>query len=114
MPRHVTPRAVHLGGVLPREASSPMRAYSAIGVHDYLPPCQARVSKGATYDEPSRRVDKDLRVFVQQLRGYHLPHYLLRDIAGDLFFRGIFLVLGSHHHSVDPHGLSLVVLNRNL
>merc|ERR1712224_1073645 len=51
LPAHVGRGTVHLGGVLPGEGSTAVRAPSPISIYDYFSPSEASVTLGAADDD---------------------------------------------------------------
>jgi hypothetical protein len=70
--RHVAGRAVDLRGIFPREGAAAVTAAAAVGVDDDLAARQAGVALRSADDEPTRRVDVEDGVVVDQ-RGRERP-----------------------------------------
>ena len=91
-----------------------MRAAPAVGVDDDLPARQPRVPLRTADDELARRVDEDLGLFVEQLRGNDCPDDVLLHVGGDLRLRNLLGVLGGDDHRIHAHGRSSLVLDGDL
>ena len=83
IPRQIRPAAVHLGWVFAGKSAAPMAGIAAIGIGNDLAPREARIPRRAAHHKPSRRVDKEHRVFVQKLRGQR-GNRMTGEIATDV------------------------------
>ena len=132
--------SVHFGRVLPGETAATMRTLPAVGVHDYLAPCEPGVPGRAADDELPRRVDMKDELPVEKgaellgklshdLRNEDAAHVFLDFVVHGLVRPGLaelpagllvahpaerrcreFIMLGGDHDGVDSDRLVVGVI----
>src|SRR5206468_4530281 len=75
--RHISSRAIYLGGIFAAEAAAPVPAHAAVTIHDNFPARKSGISHGATDDESSCRIDVIFGVRIKHVwRDSMLDHVL--------------------------------------
>ena len=112
---HIGCRPVDFRRIFAAERAAAVTTHAAVSVYDDFAPGQPRIPLGTAGDETPRRIDKILRVFVEQAR--RLEHGFYDPLDYRLFDFAVFdgrIVLMRDDDGVDPQGNVSFVFDRHL
>ena len=91
-----------------------MRRVASIRIDNNLATGDTGIALRASGDEPARRIDVILRVFVEELSGHCVSDYLFLNIRAQLLITDIVRVLLRDNDSVETEGSAITVFDRYL
>src|SRR4029077_1659744 len=109
--RHVAGGAVHLRGIFSGESAAAIETVTAIGIHDDLAACEARVAHGSADDETAGRVDVVFRVLVHHGLGEDGLDDFVQDGFVQVALRNFLAVLSGDHRAIHAGGAAINVFD---
>ena len=112
--RHIARAAIHFRTVLAGESSAPVRAVSAVCIHDYLAPRKSAVTVRTADYEPSGRIYQKPSLASQHMRRERGAYHVLLYIASEPLNIDVCGVLRRYDDRIDPYGSAVLVDDRDL